>query len=129
MQAELTRAEPVGVLGFSQGAMLAAATAALSARGELPAIRFAILIAGMQPRAELMQPWFATPIDVPSLHVWGLRDLRSAPGSQALVARFDPRTARTITWPGPHVIPTSGTAADAIVEFIREQSEPGAAEL
>ena len=119
MQRELQAADGAGVLGFSQGGMLAAALAALAARGELPAIKFAILVAGQQPRAQLMQAWFSQPIAVPSLHVWGERDLRSAPGSRALAQRFDPSTARTVIWPGPHVIPTHGPASDAIVEFIR----------
>lgn len=118
IRGELERAPGAGVLGFSQGGILAAVVAALSARGELPAIRFAIMIAGRAPRAEVMQPWFAQPIAVPSLHVWGERDVQSAPGSRALVQRFEPSSARTVIWPGPHVIPTSGLGADAIVEFI-----------
>jgi pimeloyl-ACP methyl ester carboxylesterase len=116
--AELQRAPVAGVLGFSQGGNLAAIVAALSARGELPAVRCAIMIAGRAPRAELMQPWFAEPIAVPSLHIWGERDVQTAPGSRALVQRFEPSLARTVTWPGPHVIPTRGPAADAVVEFI-----------
>jgi pimeloyl-ACP methyl ester carboxylesterase len=118
LSSELATEEPCGVLGFSQGGMLAAAVAALSARGELPAIRFAILVAGQKPRAALMQPWFEQPIAVPSLHVCGERDARSMPGSRALAERFDPRTARTVVWPGPHVVPSHGPGADAIVEFI-----------
>jgi predicted esterase len=118
LRSELQAAGAVGVLGFSQGGMLAAALAALAAHGELPAIEFAIVVAGQQPRAQLMQPWFAQPIAIPSLHVWGERDVRSAPGSRALVQRFEPSHARTATWPGPHVIPTHGPGADAIVEFI-----------
>lgn len=119
LSAELQGAEPAGVLGFSQGGMLAAAVAALSARGELPAIRFAIAIAGQKPRAQGMQPWFEQAIAVPSLHVWGERD-RGAAGSRALVERFEARTARTVVWPGPHVIPSHGPGADAIVEFINK---------
>jgi pimeloyl-ACP methyl ester carboxylesterase len=119
LRAELDREGPVGVLGFSQGAMLAAALAALAARGELPAIHYAILIAGRAPRAELMQPWFEQPIAVPSLHVWGERD-RFTAGASALVEHFDPSSAQTVVWPGPHMIPTSGNAADAIVAFVAE---------
>jgi len=118
LRAELQRAPGAGVLGFSQGGMLAATVAALSARGELPAIAFAIMIAGRAPRSELMQPWFIEPIAVPSLHVWGERDEQSAPGSRALAQRFEASSARTVVWPGPHVIPARGPAADAIVEQI-----------
>jgi len=107
-----------GVLGFSQGAMLASIVAALCARGELATIRFVILIAGRAPRADVMQPFFAQPITLPSLHVWGQRDHFTAPASEALVQRFDPATREVAVWPGAHVIPARGTAADAIVDFI-----------
>jgi pimeloyl-ACP methyl ester carboxylesterase len=120
LRGELERHQPIGVLGFSQGGMVAAAVAALSARGELPPICYAILVAGRAPRADIMKPWFEQPIAIPSLHVWGERDRMSAPGSQALVNRFDPGTARTAVWPGPHVVPTSGNAADAIAAFVAE---------
>src|SRR4051794_27907476 len=44
------RHEPAGVFGFSQGAMLAAAAAAMSAWGEIAPLRFAVLVAGGVPR-------------------------------------------------------------------------------
>src|SRR5689334_10142100 len=74
LRAVLERHQPIGVLGFSQGGMVAAAVAALSARGELPPLRYVILVAGGPPRAEAMQSWFEQPIAIPSLHVWGERD-------------------------------------------------------
>src|SRR5262249_3763182 len=67
-------APAVGVLGFSQGAMLAATVAALSSSGAFPPLRFAVIVAGRKPRAAALQPLFETPIHVPSLHVWGDAD-------------------------------------------------------
>ena len=57
----------VGVLGFSQGAILAAALAALSDHGAFPPIAFVILIAGRTPRADAIVPFLERPISIPSL--------------------------------------------------------------
>jgi predicted esterase len=115
-------ASSVGLLGFSQGAMLVAALAALSDRGELAPVRFAVMIAGRLPRAAALQPLFDRPIRVPSLHVWGDADRMTGPNAPALVERFDAATRKIARWAGPHVIPTRGHAADAIVDFVRESA-------
>jgi predicted esterase len=107
----------VGVLGFSQGAIATACLAALAAHGRFPRFDFAVLIAGRTPRADAIAPLFASPLPIPSLHVWGTRDaLSSAAGS--LAECFDAGTREIATWAGPHVVPTRGTAADAIVRFV-----------
>jgi hypothetical protein len=115
----LERHSPAGILGFSQGGMAAAAAAALSFRGEMPPVRFVIPVAGRVPRADVMQPWFASPISLPSLHVWGERDGLTRDVSPLVVERFDAATREALVWPGPHVIPTYGPAAAAIVDFVR----------
>lgn len=103
------------VLGFSQGAMLAALVAAWSARGELPPVGRVVLVAGRRPRAEALQGAFSAPIPVPSLHVVGARD-PMAPLAPELAACFrDPVVA---PWGGPHVVPTRGPAAERIVAFL-----------
>ncbi len=112
---------PVGVLGFSQGAILAAALAAMASHGEMPPIEFAILIAGRPPRADVLLPFLARPIAVPSLHVWGERDSLAGDTPRALVDLFSPATREVVTWPGEHTIPTSGPAADAIADFLARQ--------
>jgi predicted esterase len=116
---EMERRAPIGVLGFSQGAMLAAVIAALSARSEVPAIRFAVLIAGATPRAKALQPLFERPIDVPSLHVYGDRDLFAGANAARLAEHFDPSSRSVHIWPGSHVIPTRGAAAQEISTFVR----------
>ena len=109
---------PVGVIGFSQGAMLGTLVAALSARGELPKLRFAVLIAGRVPRALALQPLIAEKIRVPSLHVWGKRDSYSTSLSPELVDRFEARSSHSLVWPGGHQLPTRGFVPRAIDQFI-----------
>lgn len=115
-------AGPVGLIGFSQGAILATAIAALAARGELPPIQFAILIAGRPPRADVFQPYLDRPIALPSLHVWGESDALVGNGPQMLVDLFAPEQREVATWPGQHSIPKSGPASDAIVDFLSRQA-------
>lgn len=113
---------PVGLLGFSQGAICAAALTALSAHGQFPKLDFVVLVAGRTPRAADIAPLFERPLTVPSLHVWGQRDVITGPHSESLVGRFDVATRRVVQWSGSHTIPTRGEGADAIVEFIRERN-------
>lgn len=124
---ELTRAlierafaehSPIGLLGFSQGAMVASICAAMSARGELPPIRFAILVAGRAPRAQAFRSLFSEPIDVPSLHVWGQRDALSGDAAPGLLEHFANASREQLVWPGGHTFPTSGPAAAAMCRFV-----------
>lgn len=110
-----------GVLGFSQGAILAASIAALSHHEQLPRIAFVILVAGRVPRAHTLRTLFEAPIRVPSLHVWGDRD-PFASNSPALADCFDASTRETCVWPGSHVLPTRGLGALAILEFVRRHA-------
>jgi pimeloyl-ACP methyl ester carboxylesterase len=111
-----------GLLGFSQGAIVTAALAALAAHGEFPAPRFAVLVAGRKPRADLFQPLFDRPFATPSLHVWGERDLLGISESVKLVEAFDANRREVATWPGPHLVPTHGPAAEAMLRFIAQHT-------
>jgi predicted esterase len=113
---------PVGLIGFSQGAVLAAALAALAERGQSPPLRFVVLVAGHVPRDETLRPLFERPLSLPSLHVWGEKDELMAPHSAALADCFVPDRRETSVWAGPHVIPTRGPGAQAIVKFLRRHS-------
>jgi predicted esterase len=114
--------DAVGLLGFSQGAIAAAALAALAEHGAFPALRFAVLVAGRKPRAELFQPLFDRPLTTPSLHVWGERDVFGNIEFAKLVAEFEPSRREVANWPGPHLVPTHGPGADAIVSFIAKHA-------
>jgi len=118
---------PVSLLGFSQGAILAAAIAGLSGIGELPAVHSVVLIAGRTPRALGLAHVFSAPVRVPSLHVCGERDERTLPLARELAERFELASRESVIWPGGHVLPNRGPAFDAIVRFLRDQirRQPG----
>lgn len=118
---ELEAHPRAGLLGFSQGAAVAAALAAASSRGQFPPLRFVIAIAGFVPRATDIEPLFTPPLQLPSLHVWGLADGMSK-HSPLLVERFDPAQRQVITWPGRHIVPTTGNAADTIIDFVQRHA-------
>jgi predicted esterase len=118
LAAQLEAHPRAGLLGFSQGAAVAATLAAASSAGLLPPVRFVIAIAGFVPRAQDIAPLFASPVNVPSLHVWGLADGMAKHGPR-LVERFAPEQREVVTWPGRHIVPTAGPPADAIADFIQ----------
>lgn len=111
---------PVGVLGFSQGAGFAASLAALAAHGSFPALQFVVLAAGRKPRALALLPLFEAPLTIPSLHVVGTRD-PSLAYADRLAECFAPGQRELARWDGPHVLPTRGPGADAIVSFVTRQ--------
>ena len=115
----------VGLLGFSQGAAVAAALAAAANQGQFPALAFVVLIAGFAARARDIAPLFATPVRVPSLHVLGDADPFAKHGPE-LFERFAPDTRELLRWPGRHVVPAEGAPADALLEFMLRHAGPGA---
>lgn len=117
LRREVERHPRVGLLGFSQGAGVAAAIAALSCRGDFPPLAFVISIAGFTPRSSALAPLFQPPLELPSLHIWGEQDpfAKHGPG---LAGCFAPKERRVVTWSGSHSIPTQGDAADALSEFV-----------
>jgi pimeloyl-ACP methyl ester carboxylesterase len=122
LRARMEEQAPIGVLGFSQGAMLAAVIAALSSRGELPPLAFAVMIGGSLPRAPALRSAFEELVKVPSLHLWGERDKVTGSYSPALATRFEPELSERVTWPGGHSIPTQGDAAERLIEFVARRS-------
>ena len=56
---------------------------------------------------------------------WGTADPFAKHGP-ALAEKFSASSRQIATWPGGHKLP-AGTAGDALVEFVREHSEAGAA--
>jgi predicted esterase len=125
VRALIPEGAPCALLGFSQGAMLAATLAALAARGEFPELRCAVLIAGAIPRARELAPLFDAPIAVPSLHVWGERDALTGGSAPRLAERFQEAQRETAIWPGSHTIPPGGDALTAIVRFVQTRLRRG----
>jgi pimeloyl-ACP methyl ester carboxylesterase len=124
LSALLQQRPSVGLLGFSQGAAVAAALSAVAQRGSMPSLGFVVLIGGFPPRAAELLPLFEEPLTMPSLHIWGEAD-PLAKHAALLVNKFSTLSRRVVTWPGPHSIPTRGEAADAIVDFVREHARSG----
>lgn len=127
-----------GVLGFSQGAMMAAflctlrdgsvamlSDGTLVARNRdaaLPAtpisFRFAMFFCGFLPRYRPLRELFSHRMACPSLHVYGTADawVRNE-WSELLAAQFsDPII---VTHPGGHCIPTTAEKRRAFADFVR----------
>lgn len=117
VRALVARHSPAGLLGFSQGAIVAAAVAATTERDATSAPSFVVLVAGRTPRASALEPYFREPVPVPSLHVWGRRD-GMASGSRELSGRFKESTREVVVWSGGHRVPGDGPGAEAIAAFV-----------
>lgn len=110
-----------GVLGFSQGAALAALLVALGAldRAAQPRLDFAMIVGGFASRDARHAALFETPggIDVPSLHIIGRSDAIVPPHvSHALASRF--RAPRIVEHDGGHAIADTHAVRGAAQEFL-----------
>lgn len=114
----LARSQPVAVLGFSQGAMLAATLAALSEHGEIPALACGVFLCGSAPRAVALRPYFSEPLQLPSLHVYGQRDTLMKDAPRHLAECFEAQGRQVVEFDGGHVVPRRGEAAQRIVDFL-----------
>ncbi|XP_014808473.1 PREDICTED: ovarian cancer-associated gene 2 protein [Calidris pugnax] len=113
-----------GLLGFSQGAALAAMVCALRARGDprFP-VAFAILVAGFASRAPAHGHFYREPIALPTLHVVGEADaVIAAPLSRELAQRFVEPVV--LTHPGGHFVPAAAPQKKAYLEFL-DRFHPG----
>ncbi|NXT16996.1 OVCA2 Esterase, partial [Prunella fulvescens] len=107
-----------GLLGFSQGAALAAMVCALRARGDprFP-VAFAVLVAAFASRAPAHGHFYREPIALPSLHVVGDTDaVIAAPLSRELAQCFVEPVV--LTHPGGHFIPAAAAQKKAYLEFL-----------
>lgn len=109
-----------GLLGFSQGAALAALVCALGQAGDprFPLPRFIILISGFCPRGlGLRESILQGPFSLPSLHVFGDTD-RVIPSQESvqLASRFT--GAITLTHSGGHFIPAAAPQRQAYLKFL-----------
>lgn len=114
-----------GILGFSQGAALAALVCALGQAGDprFPLPRFIILVSGFCPRGlVLKEPILKSPLSLPSLHVFGETD-RVIPAQESvqLASRFP--GAVTLTHSGGHFIPAAAAQRQAYLKFLDQFAE------
>ncbi|NXC31857.1 OVCA2 Esterase, partial [Campylorhamphus procurvoides] len=107
-----------GLLGFSQGAALAAMVCALRARGDprFP-VRFAVLVAGFASRAPEHEHFYRDPIALPTLHVVGDTDGVIAAALSRELARCFVEPV-LLAHPGGHFIPAAAEQKKAYLEFL-----------
>ncbi|OXB73402.1 UNVERIFIED_CONTAM: hypothetical protein H355_017056 [Colinus virginianus] len=107
-----------GLLGFSQGAALAAMVCALRARGDrrFP-VAFAILVAAFASRAPAHLHFYREPIALPSLHVVGDTDAVIAAHLSAELARCFVEPV-VVTHPGGHFVPVAAPQKQAYLDFL-----------
>ncbi|XP_070699946.1 esterase OVCA2 [Pempheris klunzingeri] len=109
-----------GILGFSQGAAFVAMLCSLQEQKLEPefSFRFAILVAGFRSACKEHQKFYSAPLQIPSLHVFGLED-RVIPDnmSRELLPSFqDPQL---LTHPGGHFVPAASAHRQSYQDFLK----------
>lgn len=109
-----------GILGFSQGAAFVAMLCSLQQRQLEPdfSFRFAILVAGFRSACEEHEVFYSIPLQIPSLHVFGMED-RVIPDhmSRELLPSFLEPTV--LTHPGGHFIPAQSAHRQKYQDFLK----------
>lgn len=109
-----------GILGFSQGAAFVAMLCSLQEQKLEPEFnfRFAILVAGFCSACKEHEIFYNAPLQIPSLHVFGLED-RVIPDnmSRELLPSFqDPQV---LTHPGGHFVPAPSAYRQTYQDFLK----------
>jgi dihydrofolate reductase len=123
LRKHLRQASLPGLLGFSQGAIVATALAALAQSGEMPPLAYVILIGGAAPRAKVFAPYLERPLRLPSLHICGERDFMRK-SSAKLLECFEPSSREVVMWPGAHRIPNDVEIQESVLDFVRRHRCP-----
>ncbi|XP_025903777.1 esterase OVCA2 [Nothoprocta perdicaria] len=107
-----------GLLGFSQGAALAAMACALRAAGDgrFP-VAFAVLVAGFASRAPAHAAFYRQPIALPTLHVVGRADAVIAPQLSWELARSFVEPV-VLEHPGGHFVPAAAPQKKGYLDFL-----------
>lgn len=109
-----------GVLGFSQGAAFVAMLCALQEQRLEPHFnfRFAVLVAGFRSACREHERFYAAPLRIPSLHVFGLEDKVIPDGmSRELLPSF--RDPRVLVHPGGHFVPAASAHRQTYQDFLQ----------
>ncbi|KAL2231835.1 esterase AGAP003155 [Sesamum indicum] len=110
-----------GLLGFSQGAILAAGLAGLQAKGlaltKVPKIKVVVIIGGAKFRnPSVAENAYSSPIQCPSVHFLGDEDFLKPYGTELLESFIDPLVIRH---PKGHTIPRfDEKGLDSMLSFL-----------
>ncbi|XP_019952578.2 esterase OVCA2 [Paralichthys olivaceus] len=109
-----------GILGFSQGAAFVAMLCSLQEQKLEPEFnfRFAVLVAGFRSACKEHLRFYSTPLQIPSLHVFGLED-RVIPDnmSRELLPSF--QQPQVLTHPGGHFVPAASVHRQTYQDFLK----------
>lgn len=109
-----------GVLGFSQGAAFVAMLCSLQEQKVEPEFnfRFAILVAGFRSACEEHQNFYSAPLQMPSLHVFGLEDkvIPDSMSRELLPSFQDPQV---LIHPGGHFVPAASAHRQTYQDFLK----------
>ncbi|KAI9164660.1 Ovarian cancer-associated protein 2 [Blastocladiella emersonii ATCC 22665] len=105
-----------GILGFSQGAAMAALAAL---RVPHPSLKFVICVSGFVSRDPAHAPWYepAGGCTVPSLHVWGTADAWVPPAKSMELARAF-ASPTVFEHGGAHYVPMDAAGKAAVADFL-----------
>lgn len=113
-----------GVLGFSQGAVAVALLCGekeVNNPPELSTLKFALPYSGFKPRADAYQALFSKQLQTPTLHTWGLSDVRLPEStSKRFFEIFAPETRRTFEHKGGHLVPSDKASRRCVEDFLLE---------
>lgn len=117
----------VGIMGFSQGARVAAGILLRKQKGELKDqhLSFGVLLAGTYPPICLpTQPGvYDQVIRIPTVHMHGSDDVHLAQGNTLFAKSCDPLTASLMEFKGAHHLPTSPDDTKRLADMILRASE------
>lgn len=114
-----------GILGFSQGAAMAAVVAASAPKTAKCELSFGIMIGGFPPRDPDLQALIKeSPAlrQIQSLHVIGEADEVVKPGYSRMLAQAF-HSPSFLLHPGGHYIPTSQSHCERFIEFILQNGK------
>lgn len=113
-----------GILGFSQGAIITSLLCAIQENPrcyvpEFSSVRFAIMFSGFPSRADEHQHLLVKPINLPSMHVWGLKDETiPAYASRKLAEKFRIEDRITLEHSNGHIVPSDAACRNSVCEFL-----------
>ncbi|KAG1670656.1 Esterase OVCA2 [Nymphon striatum] len=109
-----------GIMGFSQGAALAAIISSLKAKGDIAnTFWFTILVSSFKSRCSLHEDLYSPTIFIPSLHVYGEGDeVVHTDMSEEVCYHFDQPTR--LIHPGGHYIPADSKVKQTYFDFFEK---------